>query len=346
MNRTGTIAALTLVLASGFVANAQEERPGFERVTISMPDGTRVQRWVPSSSLGRGGTLNGILRSTGRRAGTASDLDHYEHGERDDTRSGRGRGEGGPGGDLGEDYGGHDDPRHDGPNVDRDVPVLRPGRGFHRPTPEPGPIGNLGQYGYHAKCAARWDVIPNQRFTEESQFGVVAFHANGIKRVAFSLEGGPWTPSEVMKVNPRTDVQEYSIRIRPEDFAYARLVEVRAIAYPNIGQPRLLDSMWIWVDPNEEMVSETAFIATTGSDLTGLGTREKPFKTIAKGLQAAGKGGEVVILDEGFHTLEGAGNLGMSDRWTTVRTDEGLERDNVVLGLPTFDLVRLKSDRL
>lgn len=115
--------------------------------------------------------------------------------------------------------------------------VLEPGSGFTAPTPQPPAIGSGA--GADAKAIARWDVVPYQTFDDLFEIGVVAFHINGIDRVEFSLDGGPWTAVKEMTLNPRTNVVEYWVALdaaRSPDGP----VEVRAIAYPKKGVPRVL----------------------------------------------------------------------------------------------------------
>lgn len=118
---------------------------------------------------------------------------------------------------------------------------LVPGDGWDGPTDDPDPVGNDSMPGWDAKAIARWDVVPYQTFDEEFHIGVVAFHMNGIDRVEFSVDGGPWVSVEEMQLNPRTDVWEYTAVLHPEYFDEDGLVEVRAIVWPEgAGQPRLL----------------------------------------------------------------------------------------------------------
>lgn len=121
-----------------------------------------------------------------------------------------------------------------------DFPILQPGGGFAGPTPQPAAVGNPQMPGYDAKAIARWDVVPYQTFDGDLHIGVVAFHMNGIDRVEFSVDGGPWTPVYEMKLNPHSDVWEYTATLRASLFADGP-VEVRAIAWPaGAGEPRVL----------------------------------------------------------------------------------------------------------
>src|SRR6185436_2472821 len=85
--------------------------------------------------------------------------------------------------------------------------TLTPGTGFSGPTTQP-PVQGTGA-GSDAKAIARWDVVPYQTFDTTLNIGVVAFHINDIAKVAFSVNGGPWTDVSQMTLNPETNVVEY-----------------------------------------------------------------------------------------------------------------------------------------
>ncbi len=72
--------------------------------------------------------------------------------------------------------------------------------------------------------------------------GVIAFHSFGIERVDFSFNGGPWVSVTSPSRNPRTNVDEYWVKIDARQVSDGP-VELRAIAYPTKGQPRVLDTL-------------------------------------------------------------------------------------------------------
>jgi len=118
-----------------------------------------------------------------------------------------------------------------------DGPLLSAGSGFSGPTPAPSARGGLT-----TNAIARWDVVPEQMFRGEFEAGVVAFHSFGIERVDFSFNGGPWVSVTAPSHNPRTKVDEYWVRIDAGDVPDG-LVELRAIAYPKQGRPRVLEPL-------------------------------------------------------------------------------------------------------
>lgn len=103
-------------------------------------------------------------------------------------------------------------------------------------------LGEPGDFGYDAKAMARWDVVPYQTFDGDFNVGVVAFHINYIDRVEFSVNGGPWLPVYTMSMNSQINVVEYWATLRASDFTDGPL-ELRAVAYPKVGIPRVLDSL-------------------------------------------------------------------------------------------------------
>ena len=226
--------------------------------------------------------------------------------------------------------------------------VLEPGSGFTAPTPQPPAIGSGA--GADAKAIARWDVVPYQTFDGIFEIGVVAFHINGIDRVEFSLDGGPWTAVKEMTLNPRTNVVEYWTALdasRSPDGP----IEVRAIAYPKKGVPRVLGgedvtvangehSMPLFANAQQSFVPQPVFVSLSGDDAAP-GTQGQPVATISRALDVVQDGGEVILLDAG--TYEGPANRSqrvMNTRWITVQPAPGLDADDVTISRPEWSVVR------
>ncbi|MGB1124350.1 MAG: hypothetical protein ACPG4Q_04010, partial [Phycisphaeraceae bacterium] len=128
----------------------------------------------------------------------------------------------------------------DVPSVD--APHLLPGNGFVGETPQPGAIGSKT-----TKAIARWDVVPEQRFDGVFQVGVIAFHSYGMDRVELSFNGGPWQVVTEPTLNPRTNLEEYWAKIDANDVEDGR-VELRAVAYPKEGTPRVLETLVLFAN--------------------------------------------------------------------------------------------------
>lgn len=226
-------------------------------------------------------------------------------------------------------------------------PLLRPGSGWAavQETELPA-IGSASDSAYDDKVMARWDVVPFQEVIGEMKIGVVAFHANGIERVDFSVNNGPWVSAREMTYNDQSGVWEFTARLRSADFSAGESIEVRAIAYPAVaGIPRVLAgpkeheitngeaSLYL----NTALPRHTArYVSVQGSDTIGDGTRAHPFRTIRRALNSlsmpADDGADVVLVDQdptGW-VIEGRNfsniysvNFIPNHRWITIRPDVG-----------------------
>ena len=220
-------------------------------------------------------------------------------------------------------------------------PVLVPGTGFSGATTEPGPVGDPLAGSYSAKAIARWNVVPYQTFYSEVSVGVVAFHISGIDRVEISVNGGAWNSLQDMTLNPDSGTIEYWAKLKGTDFADG-VVELRAIAYPNSGQPRLLEPLYLNANLNGTLQNKVRYVsATAGNDETGDGSIVYPYATILKALKviqdangnSKADGGSVYLL-AGNYTLGGYSpsvDVTTSDRWITVRPAPGVLRSDVII---------------
>lgn len=233
-------------------------------------------------------------------------------------------------------------------------PILQPGNGWSGPTPQPDPVGKPGDLGYDAKAIARWDVVPYQTFDGDFHIGVVAFHMNGIDRVEFAVDGGPWTPVHEMQLNPRTNVWEYTVTLRASLFKKDGPIEVRAIAWPKTaGEPRVLGgemdtddavkgehSIFLNANANQTLPARVRYVSPSGSDSHGDGTRTNPYQSIMKAArsiqdeQGDNADGGTIYLMPGEHVL---GTYSYSlltkteHRWLTVTRDPTAAADDVII---------------
>jgi len=231
--------------------------------------------------------------------------------------------------------------------------VIRPGTGFTGPTTQPAAVGNVGEVGYDAKAIARWDVVPYQTFTGIFNVGVVAFHREGIDRVEFSVNGSA-EPTKVytMTNNPETGVVEYTATLNARDFADGPL-EVRAVAYPKVGEPRVLagaltgttesargeHSMFLSANANGTLPSAVRYVSPTGNDVNDGLTAQTPVATMsrARNLISSAQGGDVgggtIKLAAGSYLLGNATeNWSITaSRWLTIEAMEGVDQSAVVV---------------
>lgn len=216
--------------------------------------------------------------------------------------------------------------------------VLRPGTGFTGPTAQPPAAGNPAAVGYNAKAIARWDVVPFQTFAGSFNVGVVAFHREGIDRVEFSVNGGPWLAVRQMTLNPQTGVNEYVATLNAADFADGAL-EVRAIVHPMVGEARVLESLPLSANAGGSLASLVRYVSPTGNDTNNGLTPATAFATTNRAAhsitQAQGNsdGGSIYLLP-GTYTLNSAAwNTGSvtANRWMTVSAAPGYTRNQVVI---------------
>jgi len=188
-----------------------------------------------------------------------------------------------------------------------DVPLMQAGTGFAGETPIPAAIGTAETPGFDADVIARWNMVPFMDVSGTQNVGVVAFHTNGIDRVEFSANGGPWVPVNTMRFNPQVNTWEYFAAVRASDYPDG-LVEIRARIFPKLaGVPRVLQgsmdgtrsgganhlrfrngmhSMWFNANAGGTLATGEVWASGTGSDETGNGTQANPYRSIARALTA------------------------------------------------------------
>jgi hypothetical protein len=228
------------------------------------------------------------------------------------------------------------------------APLILPGSGFSGPTLADPNIQQVNpkQMGYNDLAIARWDVVPNQTFSGLFNVGVVAFHMNGIKEVDFSVNGGAVVKVTQMTLNPQTannsgvgnanpGVVEYWATLDASKFASDGQIEVRAVAYPNNGQAKVLTPLTLFTNAHQTLASNTLYVKpSTGSD-SNPGTAGEPFATLIKALSAA-TDGTTIILDEagrydGNRYAGALANNVINTRWITVEPAAVLAPGSVVI---------------
>jgi hypothetical protein len=239
--------------------------------------------------------------------------------------------------------------------------ILRPGSGFTGPS-SPDPLittQDQTKAGWDEKAIARWDVVPYQTFTDTFNVGVVAFHMNGIKEVAFSVNGGDWTHVKSMSVNPQTanhsgvgnpsdGVVEYWATLRAADFADGQ-IEIRAIAYPNNGVPRVLqgatastigeESLLLSSNASQTLSQAVRYVSPTGNDandgLTAQTPKKDPAKAIISAASTGNVDGVVLYLMSGVNIWSSPtyplNTTTNTRRWVTITNAPGTTRDQVHL---------------
>jgi hypothetical protein len=207
---------------------------------------------------------------------------------------------------------------------DVEAPQLKPGDGFDEQVALPKT--DFGDLDPSAPLAiARWDVVPHQTVREGFEIGVVAFHISGIDRVEFSADGGPWTAVDRPTPNPRTGVTEYWVRLGAHE-RDGKPIEVRAVAYPKKGFPRLLAGpMTKGLARGEYSLQLFPEQVQTPAPL-----RVDSPDALAEAFAAAPDGGEIHLAPGEYDFTEL--NRDRDDqRWLTIRPQPGVERGKVVI---------------
>ena len=248
--------------------------------------------------------------------------------------------------------------------------IVRPGSGFANATPQPPRVGAPNTPGATAKAIARWDVVPYQDFDGDFHIGVVAFHINGIDRVEFSANGGPWVSVRNMQLNPRTGVWEYTAVVRASDFPDG-LLEVRAIAWPKEGgvprvlagpmdmvldKARIRGEYSLFLNANSSGTLPVVFCwadAINGSDETGDGTEGNPFKTLVKATehvqaQHGSTEGATIYLKAGEYAWAQTAFAFVpvsESRWMTISGAPGVAKEDVIISQTSGNGLRNRNTR-
>ena len=229
-----------------------------------------------------------------------------------------------------------------------------PGFNVYLPsTPDPAITHSVaGQVSYNEMAIANWDVVPYQTLDTPFNLGVVAFHANGIKTVTFSVNGGPWKSVSAMTANPQTantsgvgqatnGIVEYWLTLDPSLFPSDGPIEVRAVAYPNNGVPRALAPLYLNVNAHHTLNPLSLYVSPAGSDSTGDGSAAKPFATIQraanywmyKNSSTTPIDGSTIYLQPGNYQLTSTAYYfpNTSTGWLNIQPVPGVDRSQVVI---------------
>lgn len=223
---------------------------------------------------------------------------------------------------------------------------LVPGTGWTGVTAVPSANGVSGQYGYDANVIAHWDHVPYQDAEGTINLGILAYHISGIQKVSFSVNNGPWVDVTSPSLNPETGVDEYWVVLNENSFPtnFAGNVEVRAIAYPNVGAPKVLqgtsvirhnNSMIVSVDRAGTLPDNIAYVTVGGNDGNNCLTPATSCATITRAMNAIAIAGNLdgaeVRLGEGAWTLPSSSGFSTPTRWFTITSITGTNRDNVII---------------
>lgn len=232
-------------------------------------------------------------------------------------------------------------------------------------------VGVTGNLGFSAQVIARWSTVPYQVVTDSIRIGVVAFHRNGIDRVSFSANDGPWVDVKSEAINPSSGVSEYWVTLNAANFSDGP-VEVRAVAYPkDAGLPRVLAgafqsgpgaspardgeySLFLTTNAGGTYNKTARYVAGTGDDTTGLGTITQPYRTLARAAKQI-TDTEGSLNNATIYCLPGeyefklayttSSETEANDQFLTIAAAPGVSRDQVILteGRPKAARVHLRG---
>lgn len=213
-------------------------------------------------------------------------------------------------------------------------------------------IGQIGTTDEPGVDRTAFGKFTRWRYEEASGLfyvGVKAYHMNGIDRVEFSVNSGPWAQVIRQSLNPDTLDYEYVCVLDPTDFGNDELVEIRARLYPTAGQGKVLQdsdgteanfnaSLWIRCNVTNR---ETIYL-DSGAGVNGTGTSGSPFNIMRSALDAArvhmasGKPVTLVCTPDGDGDIdyENGPLLNTSGTaWLTIQHADGYSKANTTLTL-------------
>jgi hypothetical protein len=228
--------------------------------------------------------------------------------------------------------------------------ILTPGTGWTGATAQPAQIGSGAGAGKYA--IAHWDMVPFQTFADTLNVGILAYHFNDIDSVCFSVNNGPWLAVRQATLNPETGVEEYWVTLRASLFAQDGREEVRAIAYPKIGIPKVLQgipcnensSMLLNANSHGTMPHVIRYVSITGHDSNNGQTPALACSSIAGAIIRACTGGSAGGSVDGAEIRLGQGSWSLPDlggwarpvfattnQWLTFTAAPGADPDKVIM---------------
>jgi len=193
-----------------------------------------------------------------------------------------------------------------------------------------------------ARPVARWDVVPDQRFSETFEAGVCAFHLDGVK-VEFSVNGTAVKTIENPTRNPRTGVWEYWLPLKAADYPDGPLdLTAKAVSLGEVPESFDLPSLRLYANAGGSLtVDVTIWVdAAAGLD-TNPGTEAAPLRSLAAAVKKTPAGG-TINLQAGTYASASLGGGAKRDYWTTIQAAPGVERDevNIASGRPSTQRLR------
>lgn len=222
-----------------------------------------------------------------------------------------------------------------------DERVLVPGTGFMGPTADPPAVGSGP--GADKTVIAHWDAVPYVTFDGKTHIGVLAYHVSDVDRVELSLAGGPWLSVATATPHPDTGVVEYWATVDAATVPDGP-IEVRAIAYPKVGIPAVLQgtvskprsSLFLNANAHGSLAHEVRHVATSGSDAADCKTPATACATLPRAFESASQGGSLdgaeIRLGAGTWTLpETNSAFTTANQWLTITSAPDVAADQVIV---------------
>lgn len=121
--------------------------------------------------------------------------------------------------------------------------LLEAGSGWVADTVAPPALGNPNDVGHEYPAIARWTTKELEAHSNGDgiiSHYVIADHRSGIAHVDFSLDNGTFVRVTETTYVPYYDADLYVISVDTDQLPNKDMYEIRAIAVPNSGQPRVL----------------------------------------------------------------------------------------------------------
>lgn len=217
--------------------------------------------------------------------------------------------------------------------------------------------GNPGDYGAAQKAILNWDFVPFQDFTGDMHVGVIAFHVptpadyaagltRGIAKVTCSIDNGAWAERTVETTNPDTGVLDFNFIARASTMSDGPH-ELRCVAFPRTGFPRVLQGAMSWGAPvfsqvinansGGTLATSTVHVAIGGSgSVCSAGapcaTVEAAALRCRSTMPGSDVGGCIIKVAAGTYTLNSVVSTAKTavTRWTKITHEDGLSQSDVV----------------
>ena len=185
------------------------------------------------------------------------------------------------------------------------IETIISGNGFSGVTDQPSLRGSPQSPGYGAKAIARWTELPYITRSEDFYVTVSAFHMTDIKRVDFILNGGSIVKVRDVAPHPESGYAEYMVKVDVSTLTEG-LHEVRAIAYPHHGEPRVLQGEYVSGDDLHDVNNGNCsfwFQYDPSPNVVTVGGSQSDFATIDEAIQSVGPAiyGGRIELEPGTH---------------------------------------------